>query len=178
MNRVVALEQARAEVLAAQDRCRVSYDHATGGRMDHILWSCWDFHGQCQRLREAEEKLRLLQFRGQAANDTRLPDVFDMNYPKPVTTGDLMAALDLALPAIDRQRLRVDTVYEWPPRSDVFAEVAHWVRIENAWRSHQLRLPTPGMDLPPRFPMPPALERALSVKLEPIKKTRTRKAAP
>lgn len=179
MNRVVALERARGEVSAAQVRCRESYDRCGGGSPEHIFWSAGDFHQHCQLLRQAENTVRLLELRTEPSNDTGPQDVFDMNYPRAITTGDLVAALDRALPPIDRQRLRVETVYMWEPRSDGFREVAHWARVENAWRAHQLRLPTPGMTLPPRSPMPVALADALSVKLETrAKKTRAKKAAP
>ncbi len=177
MNRVVELERARASVETYRRQCRDSYDRGGGTRMDHILFASWDFHLQCQHLREAEERVRLLEMRGVAANDTGPADVFDMNYPRARKTRDLLEALKETLPPIDHQRLSPEAVIAWDPEGDVFAEVAHWVRIENAHLCHQLRLPTPGMELPPRFPMPAALDRALSIKIERAKKTRKKAAS-
>jgi hypothetical protein len=172
VNRIVAIDRARAEVAATREHCRASYDRGGGIDMLHLLCSCWDFHQWCQQLREAEEKLRLLEMRLPPAND-----VFGFNYPAATKTGDLLEALKEALPAIDVQRLDPEAVYVWNPKGDTFAEVAHWAQVESAHRSHQLRLPTPGMELPPRFPMPAALERALRVKIERAKKSRKKEAS-
>jgi hypothetical protein len=171
MNRVVAIDRARGEIAAIREHCRASYDRGGGIDMLHMLCASWDFHQWCQQLRAAEEKLRLLE-RQLPAND-----VFSFNYPAMQKTGDLIEALREALPAIDVARLNSESVYAWPPKGDVFMEVAHWARVENAHRCHQLRLPTPGMELPPRFPMPAALERALNVRIAPAKKTRKKAAS-
>ncbi len=177
MNRIVAIDRARTEVAAIREHCRASYDRGGGIDMLHLLCSCWDFHQWCQQLREAEEKLRLLELRGEPANDTGIPDVFDMNYPRATRTGDLLHALEQALPAIDWQRLKVDVLYAWSPGSDVFFATARWAQIENAHRSHQLRLPTPGMTIPERQPMPLGLAQALTIPAKTKAKRASKKGA-
>jgi hypothetical protein len=164
MNRVVAVDRARAEVARCQAHCRESWHDGTL------------FHEACSQLRQAEEKLRLLGLQLEVANDTRPVDVFELNYPRAQKSGELLAALAEALPPVDFQRFKVESVYDWDPRGEVFFGVARWAQIENAHWAHANREPTPGMVLPERLPMPLALAQALTAP-EKTKGKRARKKA-
>ncbi len=165
MNRIVAIERARADVARCQAHCRDSWH-------DGSL-----FHDACAQLRQVEEKLRLLVLHLEPANDTGPVDVFEMNYPRAQKTGDLLEALAKALPPIDFQRFRVEALYDWDPKGEVFFGVARWAQVENAHWAHANRLPTPGMTLPERLPMPLALAQALAAPVK-TKGKRAKKAAP
>jgi len=174
MNVIVAIDNARAEVAARKVRCRESYDRGKGLDMAHLLLASFDCHRECTELRQAEERLRLLELRLEVANDNGPTDVFETNYPRPRKSGELMTALAQALAPVDFQRLRVDAVFDWDPKGETFFAVARWAQIENAHRSHANREPTPGMTLPDRQQMPLALAQALTV---PVKTKAKRKRA-
>ncbi len=108
---------------------------------------------------------------------------FNANYPKAERHLDLWDALREALTPDEFAKLEAgNDVGSWHRSSGQFEAVAHWVRVENAHRSHADRKPTPGITVPARFPMPLALAQALA-KSQPkkpakaAKKKRTRKAA-
>lgn len=160
MNRIVAIERARADVARCQAHCRDSWH-------DGSL-----FHDACAQLRQAEEKLRLLVLHLEPANDTGPVDVFELNYPRAQKSGELLEALAKVLPPVDFQRFRVECVYDWDPKGEVFFGVARWAQIESAHWTHANRAPMPGMVLPERLPMPLALAQALTAPA----KTKTKKA--
>lgn len=172
MNAIVAIEQARAEVATRKVRCRESYDRGKGLDMTHLLLASFDYHRECTALRQAEERLRLLELRHQPANDTG--EVFEQNYPRAQTHGQLLTALAQTLPPIDFGRLKVDAIYEWDAKGDVFHAVARWAQVELAHELHAHREPTPGMTIPLRLQMPLALAQALTVPVK-AKAKRSRK---
>lgn len=174
MNAIVAIDNARAEVAALKVRCRQSYDRGQGLDMAHLLLASFDYHRECTALRQAEERLRLLELRLEIANDTAPTDVFESNYPRPRKPGELLEALAQAMAPIDFQRLKVEALYSWDPKGEVFFGVARWAQVERAHWAHANREPTPGMTLPERQQMPLALAQALAA---PVKTKAKRKRA-
>ncbi len=172
MNPIIAIENARAEVAAGKVRCRESYDRGQGLDMAHLLLASFDYHRECTLLRQAEERLRLLELRYQPANDTG--EAFEQNYPRARTHGQLLTALAETLPPIDFQRLKVEAIYSWDAKGDVFHAVARWAQVELAHELRASRAPTPGMTIPLRLQMPLALAQALTVPVK-TKGKRSRK---
>ncbi len=62
-----AVEGARADVALCKRRCREEYDATNGWSPMLQLFGCYNYHQACNELRAAEERLRLLLAKEEAA---------------------------------------------------------------------------------------------------------------